>query len=209
MTGIEVERGFQEIWDLFRETDNKIKETDKMFKETDERFKETDERFKETDRELSIRFKEMEKAVERSTRSVDALTGKWGRFVEGLIAPAAERLFRERGIEVDGIAQRVRRRKGGEEMEIDILGVNGEYVTLVEAKSTLRLEYVNDHLKRLERFKTFFPEYSDRKVIGAIGGIAIEEEADRYAAKRGLFVIVESGDSVRFLNDGEFKPRIW
>ncbi len=53
------EKGFERVWQMFQETDTKFKETDKMFKETADQIKETD-------------------------KKVNKLTGKWGRFVEGL-----------------------------------------------------------------------------------------------------------------------------
>jgi len=103
----------------------------------------------------------------------------------------------------------VRRRKNGEEIEIDILAVNSEYTVLIEAKSTLKVEDVEEHIERLEKFKRFFPEYEVRKVVGAVAGIVIEEGADRYAYRKGLFVIAERGESVGILNDEKFKPRVW
>ncbi|MFH0925356.1 MAG: DUF3782 domain-containing protein [bacterium] len=224
MTVAEMEKGFQEIWALFKETDLKIKETDLSLKETDriltEKFKETDriltEKFTETDRMLEEKFtetdrgfKETKKEIDKAIKLVSDLTGKWGRFVEGLIVPAARRLFRERGIEVSRVYQRAKSRKDGEEMEIDVLAVDGEYVVLIEAKSTLKVEHVNEHIEKLGMFKEFFPEYKDKKAIGAVGGIVIEEGSDKYAYKKGLFVIVESGENVKLLNDEKFKPMIW
>jgi len=61
----------------------------------------------------------------------------------------------------------------------------------------------------LAAFKGFFPEYQDRKVIGAVGALVIEEQADKYAYKKGLFIIVERGENVVILNDEKFKPQIW
>ena len=63
-------------------------------------------------------------------KNVDALTGKWGKFVEGLIAPGVVAMFKERGIAVDRIFQRVKAYKDGEGIEIDILAVNKEYAVL-------------------------------------------------------------------------------
>jgi predicted AAA+ superfamily ATPase len=125
------------------------------------------------------------------------------------LAPATERLFKERGIEVDTVYQRVKRRKNGDEMEVDILAINGEYAVLIEAKSTLKIEDVKEHLERLEKFKGFFPEYSQRKAVGAVGGIVIEEDSDKYAYRNGLFVIGESGDTAVILNDKGFQPKVW
>jgi len=184
MTPQELERAIQEVWTLF---------------------KETDERFKETDKKID----RMSAKVEEVSRSVAALIGKWGKFVEGLIAPGTISMFKERGIEVEKVYQRVRAHKDGKEIEIDILAINKEYAVLIEAKSTLGIEDVNEHIERLKIFKKFFPEYSDRKVIGAVAGIVIEEGADKFAYRQGLFVIGQTGETVKILNDKTFKPRIW
>lgn len=38
-------------------------------------------------------------------------------------------------------------------------------------------------------------EYKDRNVVGAVGGgISIEEGSERYAYKKGMFVIAQSGE---------------
>jgi len=154
-------------------------------------------------------FKETSQEIKEIGKRVDGLSSKWGRFVEGLLVPAVERLFKERGISVEKVSQRVKINKNGDTMEIDVMVINREYVVLVEAKSTLAVENVNDHLERLTRFKTFFPEYADRKVIGAVAGIVIDEAADRYAYRKGLFVIGQSGETVKILNDKKFVPRSW
>lgn len=177
MTVKELEKGFQEVWAQFKETDKKI---DKMSRE-----------------------------VTRVTQNVDKLTGKWGRFVEGLVAPAIERLFRERNIKVDKVYQRVRAHKNGRAMEIDLLVTNEEYAVLVEAKSTLGVDDVKEHLHRLEDFKSLFPEYRNKKIFGAVAGIVIEQGADRFAYRKGLFVLGQSGETVTILNDEQFEPKIW
>ena len=178
MTKKEMEKGFKEIWDLYRETDKRFKETDKK--------------------------------IENTLKVVGDLTGKWSKFVEGLIAPAVEKLFKARGIEVDKVYQRVKTHRNGSAMEIDILAVDGKYAILVEAKSTLKIEDVQEHEERLDKFKYFFPEYKDRNVVGAVGGISIEKGAERYAYKKGMFVIAQSGEeSVKIVSDKGFKPRMW
>lgn len=80
---------------------------------------------------------------------------------------------------------------------------------LIEVKSTLTVEAVNEHLERLADFKNFFPEHPDKKIYGAVAGIVIDENADRYAYKQGLFVIAQSGEAVKVLNDEKFQPRAW
>ena len=174
------------------------KEAELNFQKIWKLFQETDRQIKETNRELN-----------EVGKRVDGLSSKWGRFLEGLLVPAVERLFKERGISVEKVTQRVKINKNGDTMEIDVMVINREFVVLVEAKSTLSVENVNEHLEKIARFKSFFPEYADRKVIGAVAGIVIDERADRYAYKSGLFVIGQSGETVKILNDENFVPRSW
>ena len=180
MTQQELERAIQEVWALFRETS---------------------ESFKETDKRIERLSQETDKKIAEVSKTVAALTGKWGRFVEGLIAPGTISMFKERGIEVEKVYQRVKAHKDGREIEIDILAINKEYAILIEAKSSLGISDIDEHIERLKAFKVFFPEYSDRKVVGAVAGITIEEEANRYAYRHGLFVIGQSGETVKILND--------
>jgi hypothetical protein len=37
----------------------------------------------------------------------------------------------------------------------------------------------------------------------------IEDGADRYAYRQGLFVLAQTGDTVKILNDPEFQPKAW
>jgi hypothetical protein len=195
MTVQDVEKSIQEIWELFKETDKEIKETNKGIKETD--------------RILTEKFKETDKKIAQMSSKVDALTGKWGRFVEGLIVPAVESLLNARGIEVDKVFQRVNAHKNGKGMEVDILAIDKEYAVLIEAKSTLGVDDVKEHVQRLKGFKDFFPEYGEKKVLGCVAGIVIDEGADRYAYREGLFVIGQTGETVVILNDDKFKPKFW
>jgi len=118
-------------------------------------------------------------------------------------------MFKERGIEVRETYTRAESHRNGREMEIDVLVVNEAYVVAIGVKSTLKVEDVDEHIEKLRSFREFFPHFKDRKVIGAVAGIAIEEESDRYAYRRGLFVIGQTGETVKILNDEKFKPKAW
>jgi hypothetical protein len=125
------------------------------------------------------------------------------------VVPAVEELFGKRGIDVSSVSQRVRKRKENERMEIDVLAIDTDYAILIQVKSAPGVDDVREHIKRIGKFRDFFPEYKDRKVIGAVAGIVMDEGADRYAYRNGLFVIGQSGESVKILNDENFRPKEW
>ncbi|CAK0754012.1 hypothetical protein WCLP8_2530010 [uncultured Gammaproteobacteria bacterium] len=98
---------------------------------------------------------------------------------------------------------------GGRRIEIDLLVVNTDAVVLVEVKSKLAIDDVRDHLTHMSEFKEFFPEYADKRAIGAVAAMIIEESVGRFAINQGLFVIEQAGDTLRMANDEGFKPRTW
>ncbi len=159
--------------------------------------------------EIWALFRDTDKKIKELTETVNALTGKWGKFVEGLVAPCAVRMFKERGIEVKQTYTRAESQRDGKQMEIDVLVINDEYAIAISVKSTLKVEDVNDHLEDLSNFREFFTHFADKKLLGAVAGIVIEESADKYAYRKGLFVIAQSGEIVKILNDEKFKPKVW
>ncbi len=152
---------------------------------------------------------ELKKTVERTSKAVDSLTTRWGRFVEELVEPAVIRMFQARGIDVKEVYPRARSRRENIAMEIDILAVDETELVLVECKSKLSQEDVDEFLERLTKFKIAFPHFKNFKAYGAVAGIEINDGIDRYAYRKGLFVIKPSGDTVAIINDESFKPSSW
>ena len=200
-----IARSQAELVELQKETDRKFQETDRKFQETDRKFQETARRFQETD----LKFQETDRKFQETRRMVGDLSGQWGLFIENYVAPACERIFDRRGIPVQMVTQRVKKRRGGNIMEIDVLVVNAGHVVVVEVKATLSADAVRYFLEDLQQFREFFPEYADWKIYGAVAGMRIEDGADRYAYRQGLFVLAQSGDTVQIMNDEQFKPRDW
>ncbi|MGG6237588.1 hypothetical protein ACQ4N7_03025 [Nodosilinea sp. AN01ver1] len=177
--------------------------------EADRRFAEADRRAAESKAESDRSMAELKRLVDNTTRAVDGLTTRWGKFVENLVEPSVVRLFRERGIEVQETARRVKSQRPGAEMEIDILAINGDAAVAVEVKSRLSRQDVEYFLERLERFKQSFPHYANYRIYGAVAGIEIDEGVDRFAYQRGLFVIKQTGDTVTIANNSTFQPTAW
>ena len=102
----------------------------------------------------------------------------------------------------------ITRRKAGKTLEIDALLTNSHIVIPVEVKTTLNVKAVDEHIqKHLIPFKHFFPEYHNKIVYGAVAYIHVEENADRYAYKKGLYVLTfGDNDMVVIKNDKNFKP---
>jgi hypothetical protein len=207
-----VQPTFDDIWRLFQETDRLIKEVSAnqkelsaSQKETDLKFRETDRRFKDTD----LKFKETDRKIEKITEAIGKLGNRLGDFIEDAVRPSAVRLFRERGIEVHEVHQNVSARRGNEGIEVDLLVVNDTDAVAIECKSNLTLDDVREHLEQLDKLKRLLPKYGDSRVLGAVAAMVIPDNVAKYAYRRGLYVIGQSGDHLLIRNDAKFMPKAW
>ena len=103
-----------DVWRLLAELTAAQKETERLLKEqsqeADQRRKEADQRFKETERLLKEQGQETDRQIREVNKKIGDLGGKWGRFVENMVAPACETIFLKRGIPVHQVSQRVKKR---------------------------------------------------------------------------------------------------
>ena len=221
---------WQEVWSLFRETDRKFQETDRKFQETDRKFQETDRKFQETERlmqqrseemdqrfqetdrkfqETDRKFQETDKKIKEVSVAIGRLGGRLGEFVEYAVQPAAVRLFREKGIDVHEVHRQVSVQRDEGALEIDLMVINQENLVGIECKSSLSVDDVKEHLYRLRKVKTLMPAYANKRVLGAVAGMVVPDNVAKFAEKNGLYVMAQSGDTVKILNDESFNPASW
>ncbi len=198
-----------EVWELLGELATAQKETERRFQETERIIKEQSEQTNKEITSLSQEVNKVSQEVKRVTQQVSALTGKWGSFVENMVAPACQTLFLNRGIPIHQVSKRVEKRLNGDTLEIDILVINENHILAVEVKSTLGVSDINEFIEDLGQFKLFFPEYKEKQLYGAVAGIDIEDGADKYAYRQGLFVLAQSGETMTILNGDTFEPKSW
>jgi hypothetical protein len=205
-----------EIWAILKglaQSQQEFKEEQKALQaaqvETDRILKELSAEIKETSREIKEVQKETAREIKAVNTSIGRLSNRLGEFVEEAVRPSAVRLFRERGIDIHEVQQSITAKRDGEQLEIDLLVVNNENVVVIECKSNLSVEDVNDHLERLEKVKRLLPRYNNCKVLGAVAGMVIPDNVATYAIKKGLYVIGQNGDHLELRNEQSFTPKAW
>jgi hypothetical protein len=181
---------FNQVWKMFQETDKKFKETDKLL--TD-KFQETDKKFQETDRKID-RLAKLYGGVSENTKDVAEEF-----FRRGL--EARNSLFGIEYTEVDHLARTSKKLQG----EYDIVLHNKAYIIVIEVKYKLHPDDVMDFINRkLVHFKPLFREYANKKIIGAVAGISVPSDSYEMAAKHGLLVLTQSGESMTVMNPEGF-----
>ena len=160
-----------------------------MIQATSEQMKETDRKMQETDKKLE--------------KLSNLFTTQWGKLVEALCTPAALQVFKKTGIGINEIYRTDARGQApsGHCIEVDIIMCDTDVAVAVEVKTTCRVEHVDYFLEQMKYFKECFTAFSNYKIYPAIAAINYNEFSDKYALRKGLFVLYPQGDGLFTLEE--------
>jgi hypothetical protein len=184
----------------------------------DRRAEEADRLFAESKAEADRRAAEAAEDTRKLKRGMDelgkqigGLGNKFGRFTEGLALPSVRKLLFKR-FGVEDFMPRRRKRVGSETIELDALGiVNGSRneAYIVEIKSHLRSDALEQMRSILGRFRSIFTEYQSMKLYGVIVAGDASEKALHEARQAGFYVI-SFDDNIMHFHDGDgFVPKAY
>jgi hypothetical protein len=201
---LRMERGMED----FKNEMRVFKDEMGVFKDEMGAFKDEMGAFKD---EMRVFKDEMQNEVKRSNKQWGEMARKMGTMVEDLVYPSLERIIQEMfGMETDELKIRIKRKlKDGQRREFDAIALAGEYVFLNSTKSTLKNSYVNDFVEEIKIFRIFFPEYAERKLIGILATLFINESVLKYAEKKGFLVLGVGEELMEVKNRKGFKPKEW
>jgi hypothetical protein len=153
--------------------------------------------YAETDRQLKETFNEMKKIVDRTSKQVGELGGTIGRMTEEMFSAKLWEKFDGIYNFTQGGPRKLRSEDRKTIAQIDAFLENGEYAMIVEIKTTLKKDDVDEHLERVDTVRRYMDGRGDkRKLVGAVAGAVVHDDARDYAQKHGLYVLAQSGDSV-------------
>jgi hypothetical protein len=199
----------RELQELHKETEKAIKETQQAMKETRVAMQETQQAHKETEqaiKETQQAHKETEKTL---NKAINGISNTLGSLVEHIMTPGLPGKFREFGFTFDRVTTVKWAVEGSIYTQIDGLLENGGQAMVVEVKTTLRHEDIDEHLERMEKVRVYADEHGDRRqFLGAIAATITDESTRKYALKKGFFVIEPSGEDVKVTKPAS-EPKIW
>jgi hypothetical protein len=200
---------FEKVWAMFQETDKRIQETDRQLKES---MAKTDRHLRESKAETDRALKETDLALKEASRIVGDLGNKFGRLAEHLVVPNMLKKFNALGYEFTRTSRNIKILGPDKNplTEIDVLLENGEFAIVVEVKSDFSVNYIGQHVERMEKLRGYWDDHNDkRKLIGAVAGAIMEDKVKALALDTGFYVIVQSVDTVKIETHKGFKPRAW
>ena len=151
-----------------------------------EREAEREARMERISRENNKAIKEMK----------NVFTTEWGRLIEALCKPAAFKLFKKEGIEIDRIYEGIHKAKedGQDVMEIDVALCDTSVAVIVEVKTRCGKRDIDYFLGQMEHCKEYYKEFADKKLLVAVAAINYDTGAVKYAHKKGVYVLKLTGE---------------
>jgi hypothetical protein len=157
---------------------------------------------------LKEQLQETDRQLKELGRQIGGLGDKFGSFTEGLALPSMGKILGER-FGMDTIFPSVRARTNGHSMEIDVLASSKQRdeVFVVEVKSHLREEALDQMRRILREFHDFFPDYKGRKLYGILAAVDAPDEVRRKVLREGIYLArVHDGHFELQVPEG-FEPR--
>jgi hypothetical protein len=182
----------------------------------------TDQELRNLVASLTVKHAELAEVQKRETeqtnrqlrevgRQLGGLGEKFGSFTEGMAFPAMTKILMQR-FGMSTIATRVRSRRNGRSLELDVLAYsnsrqNEAYV--VEVKSHLREDGLDQLRRTLRDFREFFPEHADKKVYGILAAVDIPDNVAEKTLREGIYLARIHDNQFEIQVPDGFQPRAY
>ena len=161
----------------------------------------TERQWRESREETERQWRETGQFLKEVGKQLGGLGEKFGSFTEGLALPSMTRILRQ-DFGMDVVSPRVSARSNGHSMEIDVLAYSNtsDDVFVVEVKSHLREEALDQMRRILRDFRSFFPAHRDKKIYGILATVDAPEEIRSRVLREGIYLAR--------VHDGQFEVQV-
>ncbi len=77
---------------------------------------------------------------------------------------------------------------------------------LTETKSSLKPSDIPELKDTIREFREYFPEYADRKIIGSLATLNVDDSLVKYASREGILIFAVGDELMDVMNEPGFKP---
>lgn len=150
-----------------------------------------------------------ERVLRELGRQIGGLSNKFGSYTEGLTHNSLRNIL-QKDLGMETILHEVEISRGSRNAEYDMLGFrNGKRpeAVLVEIKSHLGERELQQTLKKLKQFFTFFPEHKGKRLRGLIAAVHLPKGMAERVLQAGLYLASGADDNFKLLKPPRgFKP---
>ncbi|MFA6224506.1 MAG: hypothetical protein WC647_19585 [Desulfomonilaceae bacterium] len=196
-------RGFKEEMSGFKDGVESFKDEMRGFKDEVSGFKDGIESFKD----------EMRREHRQLNKQLGEIANKQGRMTEDLVAPSICGILQE---VVDcppsygcGLMVRIRRVHPDDRSrtkEFDAIAECGDYVLVNETKNKLAPADIGELMDTIRDVREYFPEYTNRKFIGSLATLYVDDSLVKHASRKGIIVLAVGDELMDVMNEPGFRP---
>lgn len=150
-----------------------------------------------------------ERELRKLAEQIGGLGNKFGGFTEGMAFPSMDRILRKE-FGAQFTTPRAKMSKNGKTLQLDVLAIsNGERnaVWIVEVKSRLTKESVDQLIEQLGAFPDFYPDHRNKELYGILAGVDIDADVPGLAAQKGLYVAAINNEMFSMKTPPGFTPK--
>ena len=155
-------------------------------------------------KETELQSRKTERSMERMLETVKEVSKKMGGLSDNAGHHAEQffqNAFREKlkfgHVKYDEMIGNLRYKGKTDEIEFDIVLLNGDSIALIEVKNRIHPNFVKDFAEnRIKKFRKYFPEFKKYAAYLGIAGFSFSDEVVARASAYGIGIIGQKGDSV-------------
>lgn len=193
---------YEQLLELFRETDAKIKELVEEHKKTELAQQKTE-----------LAQQETEKQIKELGRQIGKAHRERGTYTELILMPSIEETLLNK-FKYESFDANLRRksRTKDDEIQIDALGFTNSTrneLMIVEVKTQLESSDIKQLEKNIKRFDSFYPEHKDKKKYGLLVALYASKKLIEQVHKKGFYFATIKDDIIKLDNPIDFKAKAY
>ncbi|MDR0516932.1 MAG: hypothetical protein LBH25_07810 [Fibromonadaceae bacterium] len=179
-----------DVWAMFAEAKARTQEIERILKESS---RETDRKMQETAQQM----KETDRMIKELSRRIGGIDENQGHHAEQFFQDVFRRRLEFGMVKYDEMIPNLTHIGKGAKIEFDIALLNGSSIALIEVKNRIHPNFVKEFAEeRVEKFRKFFPEFSDYSAYLGIAGFSFSDEVLDQASRYGIGIIKQVGEGV-------------
>lgn len=175
---------YDQLLEMFKELTETNIETRKILNELSAEHKKTELAQQETD-----------KQIKEISKQIGGLNNSIGEYTENFLKQSIETLLKET-FNVEVVTHDLKAKKADKNMQIDAIGYsnsNRNELYIVELKTKLRADDLDQLDKIVKNIFTFLPEHKDKKVYGVLIAVNFDEKMAKQITDKGYYFAHISG----------------
>jgi len=151
---------------------------------------------------VSANIDKLDEKLDKICGKVGGIEDNQGFHAEQFFQDVFKKKLEFGGIKYDEMVPNLAYKDKGVKIEFDIMLLNGNAIALIEVKNRIHPNFVKELAEdRIEKFREFFPRYSNYQVYLGIAGFSFCDEVLHRASTYGIGIVKQVGEGIEISAD--------